>query len=92
MNTLEIIITVLSTLLVASWFGLYNMLTKYEDAEDTILELEDKLLANKNVMKSTVDNMRIIDSKGGFESDDEVGGVFEALKNEIENLDHQENL
>ena len=62
MNTLEIIITVLSTLLVASWFGLYNTLKKYEDAEDTILELEEKLVTNKNIIQSTVENMRVIDS------------------------------
>ena len=89
MNTLEITITVLSTLLVASWFGLYNTLKKYEDAEDTILELEEKLVTNKNIIQSTVENMRVIDSKGGFESDDEVGSVFDALKVEIENLEQR---
>jgi len=89
MNTLEITITVLSTLLAASWFGLYNMLKKYEDAEDTILELEEKLITNKNIIQSTVENMRVIDSKGGFESDDEVGSVFDALKVEIENLEQR---
>jgi hypothetical protein len=31
--------------------------------------------------------MKEIDSKGGFESDDEVGTVFDALKRELELLE-----
>jgi hypothetical protein len=33
--------------------------------------------------------MRVIDSKGGFESEDEVGSVFKALLKEIENLEQR---
>ena len=89
MGTLEIIIISLSVLIIVSWVLLYNMLKKFEDAEDLILELEEKLIMNKNIVQSTVDNMRVIDSKGGFESEDEVGGVFKALLKEIENLEQR---
>ena len=47
------------------------------------------LIKNKNIIQGTVDNMRVIDSKGGFESEDEVGGVFKALLKEIENLEQR---
>ena len=89
MGMLEIIITSLSVLIIASWVLLYNLLKRFEDAEDTILELEEILVMNKNIIQSTVDNMRVIDSKGGFESEDEVGGVFKALLKEIENLEQR---
>ncbi len=89
MGMLEIIITSLSVLIIVSWVLLYNLLKRFEDAEDTILELEEILVKNKNIIQSTVDNMRVIDSKGGFESEDEVGGVFKALLKEIENLEQR---
>ena len=89
MGMLEIIITSLSVLIIASWVLLYNLLKRFEDAEDTILELEEILVKNKNIIQSTVDNMRVIDSKGGFESEDEVGSVFKALLKEIENLEQR---
>ena len=89
MGTLEIIIISLSVLIIASWVLLYNMLKRFEDAEDAILELEEKLVMNKNIIQSTIDSMRVIDSKGGFESDDEVGSVFKALLKEIENLEQR---
>lgn len=89
MGTLEITIISLSVLTIVSWVLLYNMLKKFEDAEDLISELEEKLIMNKNIIQSTVDNMRVIDSKGGFESEDEVGSVFQALLKEIENLEQR---
>ena len=87
MGTLEIIILVLSVFLITTCILLYRMLIRYENAEDTILNLEDTIARNKNIIQSTVDNMRAIDSKGGFESEDEVGAVFKALLAEIENLE-----
>jgi hypothetical protein len=46
MGTLEIITISLSVLIIASWVLLYNMLKKFEDAEDLISELEEKLIMN----------------------------------------------
>jgi len=86
-GTLEIIILVLSVFLITTCILLYRMLIRYENAEDTILNMEDTIARNKNIIQSTVDNMRAIDSKGGFESEDEVGAVFKALLAEIENLE-----
>ena len=87
MGTLEIIILILSVLLITTSVLLYRLLIRYENAEDTILDMEDTLARNKNKIQSTVENMRAIDSKGGFESEDEVGAVFKALLTEIENLE-----
>ena len=87
MSLSTIIITILSILLIVSWVVLYNMLIKFETAEDEILTMEETLVRNKNIIQNTVDNMRMIDSKGGFESEDEVGSVFKALLTEIESLE-----
>jgi len=87
MSLSTIIITILSILLIVSWVVLYNMLIKFETAEDEILTMEETLVRNKNIIQNTVDNMRMIDSKGGFESEDEVGSVFKALLTEIETLE-----
>ena len=87
MSISTIVIAILSMLLIVSWVALYNMLIKFETAEDEILTMEEALVRNKNIIQNTVDNMRMIDSKGGFESEDEVGSVFKALLTEIETLE-----
>ena len=87
MSASTVVITILSILLVVSWVVIYNMLIKFETAEEEILNMEEALVRNKNIIQNTVDNMRIIDSKGGFESEDEVGSVFKALLTEIETLE-----
>ena len=43
--------------------------------------------AMQNRLKSTIQTMRSIDIRGSFESDDEVGGVFQQMKAMIEALD-----
>lgn len=40
-------------------------------------------------LKKSFEQMKRIDSKGGFESDDEVGQVFKSLKNIIKQLDEK---
>jgi hypothetical protein len=43
--------------------------------------------AMQNRLKATIQTMRSIDIRGSFESDDEVGGVFQQMKAMIEALD-----
>jgi hypothetical protein len=48
---------------------------------------DEFLEAMQNRLKTTIQTMRSIDIRGSFESDDEVGGVFQQMKAMIEALD-----
>jgi hypothetical protein len=52
-----------------------------------ILDLMDSHESLKRKLSNILENMKAIDSKGGFESDDEVGAIFDALKKEIQTLE-----
>jgi hypothetical protein len=62
----------------------FALLTKIEELEDKMSEyqLRDKL--TKEVLESMLNQMKEVDLKGSFESDDEVGTVFTQLKTIIE--------
>ena len=53
---------------------------------DYIVEVENKLITTIEDIESHLKKMKDIDSKGGFESDDEVGQIFTGLKETIEDL------
>jgi hypothetical protein len=75
------LILVLSLILnLALVFAVYNLVTKAETYEDFIMELDLDIAA-------TLKNMRDIDIRGAFESDDDVGQVFRRLRAMIEKLD-----
>ena len=84
------ITTILVIALVLIGISLYiniNLLIKLETAKDRC-DLLDKELGNTySHITTTLANMKDIDSKGGFESDDEVGSVFDALKEELYKLE-----
>ena len=61
-------------------YGVYNLLIKQEQLEDWIEDYVEKI----NEVNT---NIRKIDYKGYFEVDDEVGQVFEQLKEEVQSLE-----
>ena len=61
-------------------YAVYNLLVKQEQLEDWVEDYIDKI----NEVNT---NIRKIDYKGYFEVDDEVGQVFEQLKNEVQSLE-----
>ena len=65
-----------------------NLLLKIEALTDRNDVLSEQLLATSINIQTTLSNMQTIDSKGGFESDDEVGSVFDALKTELHVLEN----
>jgi len=71
---------ILICLVVILAYSTFNLMRKVESCEDAVLETEDEIAELRTKIKSTIDRMREIDSKGGFESDDEVGSVFDGLK------------
>jgi hypothetical protein len=62
----------------------FNLLTRIEELEDVVTEYELKDELTKEGLESMLAQMREIDLRGSFESDDEVGSVFKQLKTIIE--------
>jgi cell division protein FtsL len=71
------IISILSLLVVALSYAIYNTLSKLEKYED-FLEKETK--RNEALLEA----LREIDSREMFEKDDEVGSIFYNIKETIE--------
>ena len=61
-------------------YAVYNLLLKQEQLEDWVEDYIDRI----NEVNRKI---RQIDYKGYFEVDDEVGQVFEQLKNEVQSLE-----
>ena len=61
-----------------------------EIMEDTIIEYQEQQEETKEVLESLLKQMKEIDLRGSFESDDEVGVVFNQLKDLIES--YNENI
>ena len=68
-------------------YSTVNLFLKLERSEDTILDFMDAHDSLRRRISETIKNMKAIDSKGGFESDDEVGAIFDALKKELQTLE-----
>lgn len=84
---LEILLTLVSVLCFIFMFVIGNLLRKLEAYIDAF-ELQTTYLIKLN--KTILDSRKSIDeldSKGTFQSDDEVGFFFEGLKNIQEELD-----
>jgi predicted Holliday junction resolvase-like endonuclease len=85
------IITILSLLVVALSFAIYNILQKLEKYEDIIEEndkfIESELQRNEALLEA----LRLIDSREMFEKDDEVGSIFYQIKETIEKFKTQKN-
>ena len=78
---------ILSSIIAILLYVSINTFRKLERSDDTVLQLLDRHNALKTRIAETIVYMKEIDSKGGFESDDEVGTVFDALKKELELLE-----
>jgi predicted Holliday junction resolvase-like endonuclease len=85
------IISILSILVVALSFAIYNILQKLEKYEDIIEEndkfIESELQRNEALLEA----LREIDTRQMFEKDDEVGSIFYQIKETIEKFKKQQN-
>lgn len=61
-----------------------NLVKQNEQLRDVIDVYDDKQLRTQEKLESMFQQMKDIDIKGSFESDDEVGAVFSELKETIE--------
>ena len=78
------IISILSLLVVALSYAIYNTLSKLEKYEDF---LEQEVTRNEALLEA----LREIDSREMFEKDDEVGSIFYQIKETIEKFKNQQN-
>jgi hypothetical protein len=79
--TISVILLIISTIL---FFRGFNLIERVEELEDLINVYELRDDETKEALNSMLEQMREIDLKGSFESDDEVGSVFTQLKTIIE--------
>ena len=80
------IILILSLLVVVLGYTTFNLLKKNERAEDMISYYEGYMKEIDEQIKFIEKRTKEIDSRGTFESDDEVGFFFQRLKLLVELL------
>ena len=61
-----------------------NLVKQNEQLRDAIDAYDDRQLRTQEKLESMLQQMKDIDIRGSFESDDEVGAVFSELKETIE--------
>jgi DNA gyrase/topoisomerase IV subunit A len=79
--TSVIVLVIISTILLIRG---YNLVKRMELLEDIIIRYEDREGQTKAILEMMLKQMREIDIRGSFESDDEVGSVYTQLKDLIE--------
>ena len=77
---LKITLGIFVILTIALSYAVYNLLLKQEQLEDWVENYIDRI----NEVNTKI---RQIDYKGYFEVDDEVGQVFEQIKQEVQSLE-----
>ena len=85
------IISILSVLVVALSFAIYNLLQKLEKYEDIIEENDIFLQTELERNEALLEALRQIDNRQMFEKDDEVGSIFYQIKETIEKFKTQQN-
>ena len=83
---IEILLGVTTILTLTLGWTTYNQFQKVERLEDWVENYSARIIQTKNVLDE-------LDSEGKFESDDEIGTVFEGIKdtiNELETITNQE--
>jgi DNA gyrase/topoisomerase IV subunit A len=82
-----IIITTIALLILISvilFIRGYSLVKRMETLEDMIIRYDEREGQTTAILEMMLKQMREIDIRGSFESDDEVGSVFTELKNLIE--------
>lgn len=75
-----IAISILSVIVILLIFTTYNLLKKNEKCEDVIKSYEMYMINLSTTIEFSDKKLKEIDSKGSFESDDEIGFFFQQVK------------
>ena len=81
-----ITIILLSLALLGSLYANFNLLKNYEQSEEYVENLESWVNRFSKTITDMNTQLKKIDSKGSFESDDEVGYFYKELKKIIYQL------
>ena len=77
--TIEILLGLISVLFCASAYSNFVQLRRQEALETLLEEVIDDL-------EKTIEDFNVVDSSGAFEASDEVGSVFEGLKESLKRI------
>ena len=77
---MEILITFLIIAVITLSYTTYNLLRKNEKQEDVLAAYLLYMDNLSKIIEHSSDRLKKIDSKGTFESDDEIGWFFEQIK------------
>ena len=83
---MEYVIVVLSLIIIALLYAVWNLVRKYESLEDEMEFSEKYINLAYDSMKRAYDRMKKIDRLGSFEADDESGYIFNEIKTAMEEL------
>ena len=75
-----IVISILGVLVVALGFTTFNLLRKNEKQEDILTSYMEYLDQVSKTVEFSDEKMKKIDSRGIFKSDDEIGFMYEQIK------------
>ena len=84
METIYILYIIIGTLTLSNIFFIWRGTQLIRQVEDAINEMDVQNEITINTLEKMLEEMRQIDIRGSFESDDEVGVVFTELKDIIE--------
>ena len=77
---MEILITLLIIAVITLSYTTYNLLRKNEKQEDVLAAYLIYMDNLSKIIEHSSERLKKIDSKGTFESDDEIGWFFEQIK------------
>ena len=80
------VVVILSTLLAICIYIIINLLIKIEKIDDALTDTSLEMADMLTTIEKAYTDMKIIDSRGSFESDDETGVIFKSLKQEVDIL------
>lgn len=75
-----IVITLLVAIIAALAFGCYNLIKQNETLEEATLFYQSKFEEIREKVLQTEVELKELDIRGAFEADDEVGFVFQNIK------------
>jgi hypothetical protein len=81
-----IIIALLSSILILSIYACYNLMRKNEKLEEIVISQKDYTTKLSNQIEIMDKKIKVIDSRGTFTSDDEIGWFFKEIKSLQEQL------
>ena len=77
---IEIILAIETVVFIVEGYVIWNLMKKTELLETWVEEFTQRI-------ETVQTELKVIDAKGAFESDDEVGSIFEQIKEAVNQLD-----